>query len=290
VIAPTHRDRTDALPPPARLREDRASGGLAPVEAGRGEAAPRLLICLLGGFRLRLGSEAVPLRAGGKGELLLCALALRGARGVPQETLLATLWPDSATALASQSLSSLVYSLNRLLGDALGAAPVVHADGCYRLNAAAGVAVDVEGFEALASDGDRHARAGHDDAAAEAYGRAVGLYRGDLPASSDLPTLLERERLRALYLNLLARLADHTFGRGEYAECLERALRLLAHDPCREDAHRLVMRCYVRRGERAQALRQYRLCETLLRSEFDAAPEPATRDLFDRIRLDPGGV
>jgi DNA-binding SARP family transcriptional activator len=230
------------------------------------------------------------MRAGGKGEILLCALALRGARGVPQETLLATLWPEGATTLAGQSLSSLVYSLHRLLGDELGAAPVVHADGCYRLNAEAGVAVDVDRFVALASAGDRHARAGHHEAAAAAYEGAVGLYRGDLRANSDLHTLLERERLRALYLNLLARLADHTFGRGEYAECLDRALRLLAHDPCREDAHRLVMRCHVRRGERAQALRQYQLCETVLRAEFDAAPEPATRELFDLVRLDPAGV
>jgi DNA-binding SARP family transcriptional activator len=152
------------------------------------------------------------------------------------------------------------------------------------------VAIDVERFETLAARGDRHGRAGDADAAAAAYACAVGLYRGDLQAGSDLHTLLERERLRALYLNLLARLADYTFERGEYGACLERALRLLAHDPCREDAHRLVMRCHVRRGERAQALRQYRLCETVLKTEFDAAPEPGTRDLFDRIRLDPSGV
>ncbi|NTU64270.1 MAG: alpha/beta hydrolase, partial [Chloroflexi bacterium] len=68
------------------------------------------------------------------------------------------------------------------------------------------------------------------------------------------------------------------------------ASRLLTVDPCREDAHRLAMRCYARRGERAQALRQYQVCETVLRSEFDAVPEPATRQLFDQIRLSPASV
>jgi DNA-binding SARP family transcriptional activator len=250
---------------------------------------PRLLICLLGGFRV-LGADAVPRRVGGKAEALLTALALRNGHGLGQEALLATLWPDSASTLASQSLSSLVYSLHRRLGAELGAAPVLHADGRYRLNTGAGLSVDVERFEALAAAGDRHGRAGRSEAAAAAYAGAADLYRGDLRAGSDLQTLLERERLRALHLNLLARLADHTFGQGDYAACLERALRLLANDPCREDAHRLVMRCHVRRGERAQALRQYRLCETVLRAEFDATPEPATRDLFDRVRLDPAGV
>jgi DNA-binding SARP family transcriptional activator len=50
------------------------------------------------------------------------------------------------------------------------------------------------------------------------------------------------------------------------------------------------MRAYVRRGERAQALRQYRLCEHVLRREFDTAPEPLTTELFERIRASPAGV
>ena len=61
-------------------------------------------------------------------------------------------------------------------------------------------------------------------------------------------------------------------------------------DPCREDGYRLAMRAYVRRGERAQALRQYRLCEHVLRREFDTAPEPLTTELFERIRASPAGV
>ena len=65
---------------------------------------------------------------------------------------------------------------------------------------------------------------------------------------------------------------------------------LLAQDPCREDAHRMMMRCYVRQGERAEALRHYHLCENVLRTEFDAAPEPAPMELFELIRLHPGNI
>ncbi|HET7380215.1 MAG TPA: bacterial transcriptional activator domain-containing protein, partial [Gaiellales bacterium] len=61
-------------------------------------------------------------------------------------------------------------------------------------------------------------------------------------------------------------------------------------DPCREDGHRTAMRCYVRRGERAQALRQYQMCEVILREEFNATPEPATRALFDKVRLAPEDI
>ena len=89
---------------------------------------------------------------------------------------------------------------------------------------------------------------------------------------------------------MLAQLAHLDYVRGDYTSCLTHTMRLLAYDPCREDAYRLIMRCYVLTGERAQALRQYRLCETILRTEFGAVPEPATTALFDCIRLNPGSM
>jgi DNA-binding SARP family transcriptional activator len=96
--------------------------------------------------------------------------------------------------------------------------------------------------------------------------------------------------MRACYLSLLGYLADDHFRAADYPTALQHAVRLLRHDPCREDAHRMVMCCYVRLGVRAQALRQYRTCQEILAREFDARPEPATTALFARIRTDPGSV
>jgi DNA-binding SARP family transcriptional activator len=98
--------------------------------------------------------------------------------------------------------------------------------------------------------------------------------------------LIERERLRARYLTLLMQLAGTAYKTQRYRRSLTYAQRLLSHDPWREDAHRHVMRCYVRLGERIQAFRQYQLCQELLQQEFDAAPEQDTVALFDQIRLD----
>jgi DNA-binding SARP family transcriptional activator len=91
-------------------------------------------------------------------------------------------------------------------------------------------------------------------------------------------------------LTLLAWFADRSYRQADYAPAQEYALRLHAHDACREDAHRVVMQAHVRLGERAQALREYRLCEQVLRCEFDIAPEAATKALYDRIRGDPESV
>jgi DNA-binding SARP family transcriptional activator len=107
---------------------------------------------------------------------------------------------------------------------------------------------------------------------------------------SEIRHLLDRERLRARYLEVLGRLAESHFQQGEFAGARDRALELLNNDPCREDAHRMVMRCGVRLGQRAQALRQYQTCAAILEREFGARPEPATTELYDLIRMDPLAV
>jgi len=254
-------------------------------------AQPPIQICVLGPFQVLAAGRPLALRSGSKAEALLGQLALHPDDGLGRDALVETLWPASLVTHAHESLTSLIYSLHRLIGDALGGAPLVaHVHGAYRLNVAAGVAVDAQAFAALARTGEHLARAGERAAAAGTFQQAVALYRGDLSAGGELTALVVRENLRARYLTLLAWLADERYAAGEYAQCLAHARHLLAHDPCREDAHRLVMRCHVRQGERAQAVRQYRLCAALVRAEFEAEPEPATTALFAQLRRDPASI
>jgi DNA-binding SARP family transcriptional activator len=255
------------------------------------EADWPILICLLGGFRLLKMGQPIAAFGGAKTEVLLSALGTRYRDRLPREQLLSMLWPDSDRVLAGQSLNSLVHTLQKRLGDAIGGlALVLYTSGYYRLNVEAGVGVDLACFEALADAGDRQARMGDRPAAAASYGHAVRLYRGDLCAGTDSQSVVERECLHARYLTLLARLAEHHYGEGDYAACLDYAQRMLRSDPCREDAHRWAMRCHVRLGERGEAMRQYRLCAKLLRAEYDTDPEPETTALFERVRHDPSGI
>jgi DNA-binding SARP family transcriptional activator len=245
-----------------------------------------ILICLLGRFRLLSASQSGLECNGDRAMTLLGYLALHGESTVSRDQLLALLWPESEPALAGQSLNSLIYGVRKALKDKLeGAPPVVQLNGHYQLNYDAGVSTDVVQFERLADAGEEHAREGQTRLARVCYRRAVELYEGDLCIVPDPRTLIERERLRARYLTLLLRLAGAAYKTQRYDQSLVYAQRLLRHDPCREDAHRHVMRCYVQLGERAQAFRQYQLCQELLRQEFDAVPEQATVSLFDQIRL-----
>jgi DNA-binding SARP family transcriptional activator len=251
-----------------------------------------LQICLLGSFRVLQEDQLVPVR-GHKTITLLCQLARAYADGLPRGILLDILWPACDAVLAAEALQNRIYSLHKLLGPALGgAAPVVYADGRYRLNTAAGVGTDVVCFDRWVATGDRQARAEHVADAATAYQHAIHLYHGDLDLciGTDMHALLERERVRVRYLGALSWLAEHAYAKQDYTTSLDYAQRLLDNEPCREDAHRLVMRSYLRRGERAQALRQYRLCEAILRTEFATIPEPATMILFEQVCRDPASI
>jgi DNA-binding SARP family transcriptional activator len=252
-------------------------------------AKAAVTVCLLGDFRVLKNGSPVTMRQGSKGEQLLGHLALRSPDGVSRDTLLGYLWPDGDGALSGQSLNTLVYSLHRLLGDALaGRPPVLLRGGRYFLNALAGVDVDVSAFDAAARTGDRLASAGDQHGAMASYRGALALYTGDLAFGSDVSAIVEHERLRSRHLGILSRLADTHFAAHDYAKALDCALDLLAHDQCREDAHRMAMRCFVRLGFRSQALRQYRTCRDILAIEFDAVPERATDALYELMRLDPG--
>ena len=250
-----------------------------------------VFVGLLGPFQILKVGKPVSLRSGGKAEQLLSSLAVHPHVGVHHETLVEQIWPDTPLPLARQCLHTLTHCLKTQLADALGGQPpIVRIQNHYALNLDGGLKVDVLEFESAAGVGGRLHSAGATAAAIESYERAIILYRGDLTSWSDISGLLERERLRALCLTTLARLADAHFELANYAEALKSAVRLLAVDPCREDAHRMAMRAYVRSGARAQALRQYNLCRVILKDEFDAVPEPATQALFNLIRTDPGLV
>ena len=268
----------------------RAGVGLLPSIDSSANLPPAQ-ICLLGNFRLMKFGRAVPTTRRAKIVTLLSNLGLHWEHGMRRDALLLTLWPSGDRLLARQSLNSLVHSLRRMFADAIDAdGPVRYTDGAYRLNLEAGVAVDVAQFEHLVTAADRYRVAGEPAAAQRLYAAAVDLYRGDLCMDTEPQDVIERERLRSTYLAALGNLAEHHYAHGDMESCLMYASKLLGVEPCREDAHRLAIRCYHQLGQRAQALRQFRLCERVLRMEFDAAPEPETIALFDRIRLDPGSV
>jgi DNA-binding SARP family transcriptional activator len=254
------------------------------------ESSENTLVCLLGPFCVVKHGRPLEHVVAGKAVTLLAELALHMESGVSREELLETLWPEQDATQAAVSLNSLIYSVQRRLRDHVQGPAVVYVNGCYGLNKAADLGTDIARFDNYIRYGMRMVADDDENAAAYAFEHAVALYRGDLCAGSSVSAVIERERLRTSLLRVLAWLGDQAYRAGNEPAALEYALRLLTFDPCREDAHRLVMRVHVHQGQRAQALRQYRVCELVLRREFQAVPELETSQLFDQIRHDPASI
>ena len=113
---------------------------------------------------------------------------------------------------------------------------------------------------------------------------AAALYRGDLLAGLDDDwVMIERQRLRNIYLDVLMRLAEAHDARQESEAALIFARRLSALDPLREDVHRLIMRLFIKGGNRGKAIEQYRICQGELGSELGVEPMEETKALYAEI-------
>ena len=128
----------------------------------------------------------------------------------------------------------------------------------------------------------------HGDAAAAmaAYGVAQALYHSPLLVEDRYEDWLipQRQALHDSYLKVLNRLASQHAAEDKLEACATVAAKLVEADPCDEEAHRLLMRCYGRMGHTHLALRQYHFCVDALARELNLIPGPQTVALFQQIR------
>lgn len=209
-----------------------------------------------------------------KAQALLAYLALNPGESHLRERLSALLWSDSSDEAARQSLRQCISVLRRDVPHL----PLAADHDTLALDVS-GVDIDVLAFERTAHD---HTR--------PALERNAALYRGDLldgfrSRSDTYDDWLngERSRLRMLGIGVLRALFDLVKGEQPRDEAYALAHRLLAIDPLMEDMHRALMRMHFDDGETAQALRQYKRCETILKKDLGVEPDTETRALHQEM-------
>ena len=232
---------------------------------------------LFGGFEVQAGSGrslAVPTR---KAQALLAYLALTPGQAHPRDKLATLLWADASPAAARNALRQTLFVLRKALGSHKGALLIVTGDALTLPPAA--VRTDVTAFEQAVATG-----------TTTALESAAALYRGDLLAglTAEAPgfedwLMSERERLRELAIESLARLLGQRRAAGATEAAVQLALRLLALDPLQEAVHRTLMRLYAQLGRRDAALRQYQVCVAALQRELAAEPEAETTEVYRDI-------
>lgn len=222
-----------------------------------------------------------------KARSLLAYLFLYRGQAISRDRLAGLFWPDRPDESARRALSQTLWRVRSALGAAAdGRLTAEHDAVTFELRA--GDRLDVAAFEEKVY----RCTGGQVDASlpeASAtclleLSEAVALYRADfLENIRDDWALLERERLRELYLGALERLVTLYKQRGDYDRAVGYAQRLAAADPLREAAHRELMRLYHLLGHSQAALDQFAVLRNLLVEELEISPTLATVELYHEI-------
>lgn len=261
----------------------RVTGVTVPDHRGtspRNAVRPHLRVRFLGHFEVFYDGETLRLGHKAKASAILKYLLAHRDHPVSRDYLMGWLWPESNLKRARWSLNSTVYVLRKQLSNGYGS-PVLFEHGYYRLCPTFQVSADTDEFDARYEQGYLLEKVQRMPEAAAEYERAVELYRGDYLVEELYAdwTMIERERLVNAYVDMLDRLADYYMESAQIRESIRSCYQLLEKDPCHEGSYRLLMRGYARLGLRTRALRQYQVCEQILRNKYDVVPSPETLDL-----------
>jgi DNA-binding SARP family transcriptional activator len=211
---------------------------------------------------------------------LLSYLILHRRRRIPRDRLLGLYWPDRPNARARRALSNALWQIRKALGPA--ADRLVTAQDTVAFEMQPGDWLDVESFET----GVKQSGALSGPSRLRALAGSIQWYRADfLPEMYADWALVERERLRELYLRALERLITLHKQRGDYDQALTYAQRLVASDPLREAAHRELMRLYHLVGRPRAAVEQFATLYDLLAEELGVSPTPTTVGLREEIAI-----
>jgi DNA-binding SARP family transcriptional activator len=255
---------------------------------GRLTEASTLYVELLGTFRVLRAGKELDLSSARSQKVvqLLKLFAARRNAPVTREQILELVWPGSSPDAADHSFEVSLSALRKLLDTPDSNSLILRRGRGYVLNQDVPIRTDVESFQAHVERGHWWWQRGQITAALAEWQSAEQLYKGDFMEEDPYAEWAEadRERLREQYLEVLSRLGEIELGEGRCDLAVGRANKILAQDPIRETAYRLLMRAHARQGDRAVALRDYQRCVGALLKELNEEPMAETKRLADRIQ------
>jgi len=269
---------------PRRLAAVPRPGIDAPAEQYAGSDPSGLLqVRLFGGFCVERtdAGRAVSDWHRRSAKTLTKLLAVHPRHALHREQIIDTLWPGVGAESALNSFGKALHAARHALEPELprrqSSAYLRLADAVLILNTEH-VVVDADQFEQLAEDAIRQREV-------EAYQAALAAYRGELLPEDRYENWCSERRtvLAELRVRLLLGMAEALERRGAYNDAATRLRDVLRQDPTREVVHRQLMRLYVRMGTPDQAVRQFHLCEEVLRRELDLAVAPETVSLYEDL-------
>jgi predicted ATPase/DNA-binding SARP family transcriptional activator len=239
--------------------------------------APALAVKALGPLEVSVGGRLLDAADWGWAkprELFLILLSLPPRT---KEQLGAMLWPDLGDEQLRNALHTALRDLRRALGDREW---VLFDRGRYKFNAARRHYYDVSEFESALAAAQR---AG--PAALAHLERALSHYRGEFLEGNVLGEWAEERRreLSARYGAALMATGAAYVAQGQLRSAVGVYEREIARDPFDEGAHRQLMKCLARLGERARALHHYEELAAILQAHLGVGPAPETARLRSEL-------
>lgn len=259
---------------------------LAAISAKR-DTAP-VVVQTLGGFQVWREGEALPSKAWGRDktiQLFQFFVTARHRKALHKEQIMDRLWEEDGEG-GDQTFKVALHGLLKALEPerkSHAEARYVSRQGLtYQLNRE-DIWIDADAMEAYIALGNQlFVEQPH--LAQAAYREAIALYKGVyLPEriyedwSSD-----ERERLQILALGAIMTLSELLLDDNPM-ESIRLTQQALLMDTAWEDAYRVQMAAWLKKGNRPMAIKTYQLCEKVLAEEMGVQPLPETKALLKKI-------
>ena len=238
-------------------------------------------------FHLRCAGREVPACRNRRGQSLLKYLLGSPGFAASKEVLVECFWPQMDAVAGARNLQVAVHTLRcslRGCGPGGSDETVLFRHNQYLLNPALSIVQDVDAFRAAYERGLDAAKAGRSEEALEAFEEARACYSGDYLADPyEEWASSSRMALQDRWLNVLERLGS-LYSEAETWESAIACYRmLLAVDCYREDAYRLLMRCYAACGRLADVKQTYLTCRGYLRRDLRLDPAAETTLLYQQL-------
>jgi len=258
-----------------------------PASKTKEQTPPSLAVYCLGSFRVYQDDKLIAHWPSGKGKAIFKYMVANLGRPISKDILMDLFWHNASPEAARNNLNVAIYGLRQAFRAARPDFPhILFEDDHYLPSPAMPVWVDTKEFVLHYEAGHSLERRRKPTEAIRKYEAAEALYQGDFLAEDLYEDWIIpwREGLKDRYMVILDRLSRHYLEEKRYITCIYLCQKILAEDDCREDAHRRLMRCHSRQGQRNLAVRQYHLCVEALARVLDVLPMSETVVLYHQIR------
>lgn len=269
----------------AAENEPHSSAALARDHALRMPRSGLAIYCF-GNFRVYIDDMLIERWESARSRAIFKYLVAHRTTTAPKELLADLFWPGSEPELARRSLHQAIYCLRQTFKRTVPDVQLIQfINDRYQISPEIAIWIDSEAFRQAIEQARALLAADEVAEAMRVYAVAVDLYSGEFLPEERYESWAEEPRriYQAMYLETLHHLARYHHRNGDHQSAIMLGQRALAEESCDEEAHWLLMTCYMAQGLRHLAVRQYQLCVNALKTELGLSPSAELEAFYRRV-------